>query len=246
MKSVKIFCLALALSAVGCAFADAGNALISFSTPGPDRYADGAVVLDNEWYALVWSSDGNFEGIKLDCTPIDPNDEVTLVAPLAEKGCCPYTVFQVRSEKVREGGVYAVYMLDTRNAAKDAPAAKAESGLPAFVTAGAKAAECNGSAVGGTVAKVVAGKWNATAIDPSVPGYEQLKITAFNVENGKVSITVNGMMPGVQYNVLMGADLTNLDAYALDVPKTVSDDPTFVIDAEAAKCFKVVRQPLEK
>ena len=39
-------------------FAAVDDTLISFSTPGPDKYADGTDVLAGECYALVWSKDG--------------------------------------------------------------------------------------------------------------------------------------------------------------------------------------------
>ena len=49
----------LALAAVllcAGAFAAQNDALVSFSTPGPDKYADGTTVLDGEYYAIVLCS----------------------------------------------------------------------------------------------------------------------------------------------------------------------------------------------
>ena len=67
-------------------FAAVDDTLISFSTPGPDKYADGTDVLPGEVYALVWSADGQFDGIKADGTTVDPADKVVLLAGVAKQG----------------------------------------------------------------------------------------------------------------------------------------------------------------
>ena len=118
------FIAAIALMA-GRIFADgADDALVSFSTTGaePDRYADGTAVLDGECYALVWSSDGTFEGLLANGMPADPNDKVVLLAPVARNGHCPKVLFQIPASTARElaGGVFGVLLLDTR-VAKDGP-----------------------------------------------------------------------------------------------------------------------------
>ena len=48
-------CVALLCTAV---FASMEDKVLHFSTPGPDRYADGTLVVDGECYALVWSPNG--------------------------------------------------------------------------------------------------------------------------------------------------------------------------------------------
>ena len=66
---MKQMMLAGLVLVAGLAFADgADDTLITFSTNGaePDRYADGQIVLDGECYALVWSKDGVFDGLKAD------------------------------------------------------------------------------------------------------------------------------------------------------------------------------------
>ena len=103
----------------GLAFAGgAGDTLITFSTGGaePDRYADGEAVMEGECYALVWSKDGVFEGLQADGAPVDPNDQVVLVAAVAQNGHCPEAVFQVAADKAAAlaGGRYGVLLLDTR------------------------------------------------------------------------------------------------------------------------------------
>ena len=96
----------------------ADDTLITFSTEGaePDRYADGTPVMDGECYALVWSKDGVFEGLKADGSTIDSEDRILLVAPLARDGHCPEIVFQVTSDIASQlaSGKYSVVLLDTR------------------------------------------------------------------------------------------------------------------------------------
>ena len=106
-------------------FAAVDDTLISFSTPGPDKYADGTDVLPGEVYALVWSADGQFDGIKADGTTVDPADKVVLLAGAAKQGAngtyCPPLLYQVDAELAATlaNGVYAVYLLDTRVTAAD-------------------------------------------------------------------------------------------------------------------------------
>ena len=118
-NAVKLVLLASIMLTVASVFANgADDTLITFSTKGvePDRYADGTVVLDNECYALVWSKDGIFEGIRADGAPVDSNDKIVLVAAVAHEGHCPEVVFQISAARASElsGGKYGVILLDTR------------------------------------------------------------------------------------------------------------------------------------
>ena len=119
-KMVKVAALVVAVLLPFCtAFAGgADDVLVTFSTSGdePDRYADGKIVMDGECYALVWSSDGVFEGLRADGTPIDPQDKVVLAAAVAKDGHCPEVVFQIGADEAAEmaSGQYGVLLLDTR------------------------------------------------------------------------------------------------------------------------------------
>ena len=66
MKKLSISMIAVAMSLA--AFAAANDALIKFSSKGPDKYADGATVLDGEYYALCWSKDFSQFAINADGT----------------------------------------------------------------------------------------------------------------------------------------------------------------------------------
>lgn len=242
-KLLTVFAFALTSLVV---FADAANMLIAFSTSGPDKYADGATVLDGEWYALVWSADGVFEGITPECQAVDPSDAVVIVAPLAKNGGCPYTVFQIdsKSANYKTGGVYAVYLLDTRDAEKTSVAA-AKGGRPASVNAvleNEKYTATTALAGGARSQGSEVGEWGESGI----VGGKQPKITAFAVNGARVSITVDGLLPAVKYNVVMGKSVDDLDSYALEIPKTGVESANFDIEASDSKFFKVVREPLVK
>ena len=109
------------IGAVGLAFAATAamdDALLTFSTVGPDKYSDGTTVLDGECYALVWTKTGaTFGGIAADGTAVAETDKIVLVAPVAKGGKCPKVVFEVDADdmaKKYKGGSWSVLLLDTR------------------------------------------------------------------------------------------------------------------------------------
>ncbi|MBQ8125761.1 MAG: hypothetical protein IJ173_07735, partial [Kiritimatiellae bacterium] len=64
----KLLTAACALALSLAAFAAQNDALVTFSTKGPDCYADGTTVLDGECYALCWSKDFANFAIRADGT----------------------------------------------------------------------------------------------------------------------------------------------------------------------------------
>ena len=216
-----------------------------------DKYADGTKVKDGEWYALCWSPNATFGGIKLDCAASEESDRVLVVASLAEEGHCPPVVFELKASEVPSGGNYFVYLLDTRNADRTAVAGSVKVNgkrLPAFV---------NGAAVAEKYEAYVAGNIWSDSVTDGVEPFSQAKISAINVDDDRVRLTVVGMMPNVQYNVQMGqaiegvGDAVATKSYAVKIPKTTADDTVgdgkvyFDVSKEEAKFFKVVRQPLD-
>lgn len=191
----------------------------------------------------------------MDCAPAVDEDRVLILAPLAKNGHCPYSIFQLDSAEVpADAGNYYVYLLDTRDAAGTAVATVAKSAdgrrIPSSAVNGAVASKSFTASAGD---KQLVSAPSGTAVDGSWAASEvvganvtEAKISAFKVEDAVVKITVTGMMPGVKYNVQMGDKPDSLTAYALETPKTISDDATFEIPRESANFFKVVRQPLAK
>lgn len=239
MKFSKLGVMFAAASIAVGAFADAANVLVSFSTEA-DYYADGTTsVKDGEWYALCWSPRTTFGGLKLDCTPAVEGDEVLILAPLAKGGRCPSVVFQVDSKVAPVGGYYFVYVLDTRVSAASAPAGvKVVDGrrVPATEMNGAQVATTGFTAAAGvgqnvaTVTKADSGaSWSAV----------QPKITNFGVVGGKVNITVTGVMPGVQYRVVMGETPSTLESYSLPLGGTGTVEFK-ELDSGDARFFSIV------
>ncbi len=252
MKFSKVCCMFAAASLAVGAFADAANVLISFSTEA-DYYADGTPVLDGEWYALCWAGDGEFDGLNIDCTPVNPDERVMILAPLAKGGRCPYVIFQVDSETAPQGGNYFVYLLDTRSADRTEVAGlnnAAGKNVPDGSLNGAAAS--NSFTASASLGRNISGNSAATTavsgvwVDSSIPDEKQPRITAFKVDNAKVKITVADMIPGVKYNIYMGESPSDFNSYGLTTPKTGVENAQFEVDPGKAKFFKVVRQPLAK
>ncbi len=236
------------LGAAGMALAVSAaqnDLLLTFSTPGnpKDTYADGATVIDGECYALVWSADGVFEGIKDDGTPADPNDKVVLVAPLAKDGRCPTVVYQVDAALAEQlkNGQYAVYLLDTRVSAtevaglKNGALARVNGLVPTGVTTAGGQAEIasaeSGTAVDG-VAAAQAGIAQASVVDEPT-------ITAFKVDGAKITVTVSGMSPVAEYKVYQG---TGLDKKLFTEAQGVTKDgDTFSFQKPAEATFFSVK-----
>lgn len=236
------------------AWADAANLLFSFSTPGPDTYADGKAIVDGEWYALCWTANESFGGLTPTCDAAVAGDKVLLMAPLAKGGHCPFTVFQVDSASAPKGGKYFVWVLDTRDGAGKPAAGAVTDGTfkpktAVYATQSAAAITGSSATSKATVATATAGAaWSDAALSAEAAAVaDQAKITAFKVEDAVVKITVSGMAAGARYNVSMGKDVENLSTYALEMPKTSADnDVTFAIDPGDARFFKVVRQTTAK
>lgn len=244
MKFSKFcFTLATAVFAAG-AFADAANVLISFSTTA-DTYADGSPVKDGEWYALCWSPRETFAGLDLNYNTLKSDEKLLILAPLAKDGRCPYVLFQIDSKEAPTGGNYFVYLLDTRDVTGTTVAsAKTDkiSGrrVPDGVVNGSAEAQSFtasasiGSSIASTSstsASIVAGDWAAV----------QPKITAFEVKDAKVKITVAGMMSGLTYKVNMGKDLGKMTSFDVK-SQSENGEAFFLIEPDDARFFKIVAE----
>ena len=211
------FLLCLGVAAV--AFANSvGDARISFSTKGPDRYADGSVVMDGECYALVWSSDGKFDGFAANGACIDTYDRVMLMAPVAKDGRCPPVLFQIPQAEAEEltGGQYAVYLLDTRVASGDA--------VRPYGTVNGKLALMNG--YGAASANLAVGALNSVKVEENAEDKAggqiasvlaaapadcaQPRIKSMRIEGDNVFLTVENLKGFMR--VRSGGDLTASDS----------------------------------
>lgn len=244
MKFTKLCLMFTAVTLAVGAFADAANVLVSFSTEA-DYYADGEKVLDGEWYALCWSPRETFGGITLDVKPVVEGDKILILAPLAEKGRCPETIFEVDSADVPKGnGNYFVYVLDTRDV--DGNVAKSDDNgdvsVPSTTMNGAvaKTTGFTTSAVLGTKGRVkdtasvaVAGDVAWAPVQPKITGFEVCN-------NSTVKITVAGVMKGIQYDVSMGSSIKDMSCFKGAEFAAEDGKATFRVKSEDARFFQIV------
>jgi len=209
------------------AFAGKDNVVITFSTKGPDTYADGSVVRDGECYALVWTPTGaTFAGINPDGSAAG-NSKVAVRAPIAAGGACPNVEFQIDetyANKTYPGGSWAVVLLDTRRFATeevkvtvageeivqkrvllDAQGNKVVSGLGGSVSGyGLVAADIGRQLASATGAATAAGNLPA--------GIEPPKVKDFRVIDGNAYLTLSGTSSALTYGVASGATPGELKA----------------------------------
>ena len=207
---MKIFTMAVAMGLAMASWAAANDALLTFSTPGPDKYADGTTVLNGECYALVWTANGaKFAGLNADGTTVAETDQVVLLAPLAKNGACPRTLFQIPAEladRLDGKGTYGVYLLDTRVKAEDGTTKLAgiQDGKPVAVNALASVGESTAA----STTKVAEMKVAATAMGGAAITAETLvadpTITSIKIEGATVKVSVAGMSPIATYQVVTG------------------------------------------
>ena len=222
--------------------------VLRFSTPGPDRYADGSIVADGECYALVWSPKGQvFAGFNADGTAVSSADRVVLAAPLALDGRCRDSLFQISAEEYAElaGGVWAVCLVDTRLA----------NGVPAGVAANVprrvnrwgqvknevKISTASTLALDSIAAPKAGGRSLLAAAAPLETGacadtlsavpdsVTQPRITGFEVVDGVARLTVEGTVPFLTYTISAG-----------DTPDALTaDDAAGWVDGDTAKPIEI-------
>lgn len=201
------------IGALLCAtlFGAADDMVLSFSTPGVDRYADGTKVLEGESYALVWTADGaTFEGLTSECLPVSESNKLVVVASLAKQWKCPVTVLEISAEDAKqyEKGTFALYLLDTRVKGSDGKVSLASyvNGRPQVVNSfGVSDADGNSvasaSGVAGSINGVSAVKLGAVGV------YSQIDppaITAMKIGEATIRLEVKGMSMAADYFVVPG------------------------------------------
>ena len=244
---------AAALLLAQSALAGVDDKVLSFSSSGTDRYADGTPVLDGECYALVWSPAGQaFAGFNADGTAASPADRVVLAAPLAKDGHCRECLFQVPAEEAAplEGGTWSVCLVDTRTAA-GVPAG-AENGVPkrvnrwVAVEGGVKVADAS-ALRGGSTGKPAArgmGGVRATTLSEVPASTPAPVITAMEVADGVAAFAVADTVPYLTYTVESSETLGDFskDKYADKVDGAPGAEITLATDAPGeTRFFRITR-----
>ena len=247
----------------GAATAGIKDMVLRFSTPGPDRYADGTVVADGECYALVWSPAGKaFSGFNADGTAASPYDCVVLAAPLAQNGKCRDAFFQVPAAEYDEleGGEWTVCLVDTRNV-YGVPAG-AQDGKPlrvnrwGLVQSGVQVEEASkmtaaapsrkmATATGGTRSGTSSASGVRASMLSSVPpDIKPPRITAMEISDDEVALAVEDTVPYISYTIESGAEPGNLKPdYFADVVDGDGDGEIVVgtVKSVNRRFFKVKR-----
>ena len=243
------------IGVAGLAFAATAaidDALLSFSTVGPDKYSDGTTVLDGECYALVWTKNGaTFGGIAADGTAVSETDEIVLVAPVAQGGRCPNVLFQIDSATADRlaDGTYGVYLLDTRVTAdgttKPAGVKNGKLNLVNGYGLATEATKVGKATAGGvtTAAEKETEGGQAVAAGAAAPkDVAQPKITSIKIEGEYVRLTVQNL-PGFM-RVSSGADVSANDAQGAAQETDGKTDEVILYAPKAAGTsgfFKVIR-----
>lgn len=201
------------------------DSAIVFSTLGPDKYADGSTVLDGELYALVWTSDGVFDGFSADGKAVDEKDKILIAAPLAKDGRCPKVMFQIPKVNAATYGKFEVFLMDTRvvsasGVATPRGAAKGKVQLVngyGRVSADIALSSASSKAEGAAVA-------NLNALAPK--NSRQPRVKAIRMEGDEVVLTVENI-PGFM-RVQSGRDTTAADSTSAAI-ETPSNGGTLTI-----------------
>ena len=261
MKFAPIIACGCAALMSFVAFAKEGedNVIVSFSTKGTETYADGAPVIDGEFYALVWVAAGEtFQGLTPQGELVNANN--LLLGLYNVKG---KTISLVMPKDVADtyltSGDFELYLLDTRSADKQSVAptkeAIAKTGAQSFVkVAGLKAAAASGDGEEEAVGSIKM----AAAAEGAVPqatipsGILPPVIKGAEVKDGMFVVTVEQTVPYIRYNLAGGATPEAADKVGIaEAPKAGDATKTIELkypikDGESTKFFKVTRDPITK
>ena len=226
--SAKISGMGMFLLGSVFAYGSMQDRLARFSTPGPDCYTDGTIVMDGECYALVWSPAGTtFSGFNADGTAASSRDRVVLAGELAQDGRCPDAVFQIPAKEYEAlaGGEWTVCLVDTRNLAgvptgvrngkplrvnrwgivsggvNITDAASARPRLAAATPGGTRSSASDGGRGATALPASAARATNLSAVPPNLAPPQ---ITAIEVADGEVWLGVDGTVPYLDYTIISG------------------------------------------
>lgn len=260
--------LVAALSAAG---AGENSQFFSVYTVPEDRYADGTVVKDGEYYTLTWQKDDwTFDGFTVDGTPVSPAYcEVLWQDSAAENGCLEERTFtfDTREHKSFEGGGrFALYLLDTRKFAEPTVSYDA-AGNVASVTTNATLAGTLTGAVQGFVEVAGFIAPNGSVVSGTSAGkpfllstldntrVENPVVTGIRVDGDDVVLTVSSTTDAVVYNAAVGATPADARTSAVaaahaPVSGASTADGTIELriprDKQAThQFFKVMRNPMK-
>ena len=250
----KLAALGLGALVSAGAVAAQNDLIIAFSTPGPDTYADGTTVIDNECYALVWTP-ANADGAAIAADGTAANGaQIVLTAPVAKNGRCPNIVYRVDAARVESEfrkGSWSVYLLDTRKYDYDADgnatvtlAGFKADGTVRLVNASSRVGDVALTAKAGDNVSLAAAAATSAAGESLLPAdAPRPKIVGIEVKGGNVYVTVENAAPYLAYDLATG-DTPGAIGENVNRPCTGNNDGTVILIApakEGGAFFKVGR-----
>lgn len=207
----KILSLILGFSALAAAaVVQPEMQVVTFFTEGSDKYEDGSVVLDNECYALVWSKDGQFDGLTPDGQAKGETEKVVYIGSLAKGGRCRVVEFHIVGGFT--GGSFELWALDTRIFKNGAIVSvgspvKGEDGSEKYVITHAAQVPDAKIAVStfGASAPTTVNTAEGSSVDGStvdLASVQPPQITDFKVDGDYVRLELANVQPGLNYSVV--------------------------------------------
>ena len=178
--------------------------VLTFSVKGTETYADGSALADGECYALVWSKDGEFDGINADGTAKGEGEEVIYIGKIVKGADVSFQI----ADGFKSSGSFDIWILDTRvweNGAVKSIGKAVDNKVT--VTKAVKAT---------TAAVQVAGSQSAPTAIGGVPGgavvsvptapanIPPLRFTSISLDGDYVVMEAESTVPGVNYTTVAG------------------------------------------
>ena len=220
MKKTIAVLLAISSAAV---FAGANDLLVTFSTPGTDKYADGKTVLEGETYGLFYTDENGVQ----ESVPV-------LTYKTKAAGRCTPVMFVIDESKAGKyrSGKLEVYLLDTRgyNGSTMGTTPRGIVDGEPIVKAKTSSASVNVSTSDSFNSK--------DSTDPIAFDIPQPVITGIEFEGDTVVLGVKGLVPCVPYTLQSGADTTDITTPAGDIAFE-SETTIIVPKTSGGQFFKV-------
>ena len=213
---------------------------LNFETTGPDTYKDGEAVKAGEIYALVWSADGEFDGVKADGTTVDAADRIVYKYSTEAEGRCTAKTIQISTALTYDGvkavnGKFAIYIFDTRKFTEAGTVTVGAANPVAYASPATGEVTITSKISDATATEAVAA--NEATVLPDVTG--ELKIANIEVGADQVTLTLEGAS---QYGTYVAAGGTTPDADT--TLKTQTGATTLIVPkpADGQGFFKVNRK----
>lgn len=208
----KIVSMVMGLAA-GVAFAveQPDVQIVTFSSQGADKYADGTTIRDGECYALVWTKNETFGGITPKGAPRNSEDKVLYIGALAKDGKCPYVEFHVAKSCFKDGetgGKFGLWVLDTRVVLNGEVQSFGWSEGKGVVSYAAPASDAmvavsfGAVTPGAIIASGVAVNGSTTAEDVVPPEIDDIQIAQDAAGVSRVQIGLKNTVFGAKYSII--------------------------------------------